>query len=275
LDLATAGKCFLDKKTMPDFWFQLHDCKPVILRKPVYSFDHFIKPRSNQLTDGIADTFVSAVEVLSRRSMRPCRLSRGGFLLGRVRYQQASLRPEKRKNGSAVWVYRWWEKDIRGKPVRRKLQIGGVREYSTESSAQAAADAIRLNINNHSTRNILNKATVRTLWEHYSREELPLKEMSTQDAYLQYVKNWILPRWGDLLLEEVKTVEVERWLRAAEMADGSKAKIKCVMSALFSHAVRWEFCTHNPISSGIPVGVGARAGPALAFAAVPNAAVVL
>jgi len=115
----------------------------------------------------------------------------------------------------------------------------------------------------HSTRNILNKTTVRTLWEHYSREELPLKEMSTQDAYLQYVKNWILPRWGDLLLEEVKTVEVERWLRAAEMADGSKAKIKCVMSALFSHAVRWEFCTHNPISSGIPVGVGGKSGPSV------------
>lgn len=57
-------------------------------------------------------------------------------------------------------------------------------------------------------------------------EELPLKEMSTQNAYLQYAKNWILPRWGDLLLEEVKTVEVERWLRSAEMADGSKAKIK-------------------------------------------------
>ena len=82
-------------------------------------------------------------------------------------------------------------------------------------------------------------------------------------------KNWILPRWGIFLLDEVKTVEVERWLRATELADGTKAKIKCVMSALFSHAVRWEFCGHNPISSGIPVGAGgseARA-PASAISA--------
>jgi integrase len=71
--------------------------------------------------------------------------------------------------------------------------------------------------------------------------------VSTQDAYTVYAKNWILPRWGNLLLEEVKTVEVERWLRAAGLADGTKAKIKCVMSALFSHAVRWEICGHNPI----------------------------
>lgn len=75
------------------------------------------------------------------------------------------------------------------------------------------------------------------------------------------MKNWILPRWGNHLLDEVKTVEVERWLRAAELADGTRSKIKCVMSALFSHAVRWEFCSRNPISSGIPVGKGGARGP--------------
>lgn len=46
-----------------------------------------------------------------------------------------------------------------------------------------------------------------------------------------------------------------------ELADGTKAKIKCVMSALFSHAVRWEFCGQNPISSGLPVGNGGKRGP--------------
>jgi hypothetical protein len=105
------------------------------------------------------------------------------------------------------------------------------------------------------------RTTINTLWEHYSQEELPLKALSTQDAYIIYAKNWIVPRWGNLPLEQVKTVEVERWLRATGVADGTKAKIKCVMSALFSHAVRWEFCGHNPISSGIPVGTGGKRGP--------------
>jgi hypothetical protein len=75
-----------------------------------------------------------------------------------------------------------------------------------ESAAQAAADALRLTINNPSDRRNLRQTTVNTLWEHYCREELPVKEMSTQDAYTVYAKNWILPRWGNLLLEEVKTV---------------------------------------------------------------------
>lgn len=189
------------------------------------------------------------------------RLNRGGILFRRKRYQQGSLRLEERKRGSAVWVYRWWENDITGKPIRRKVQLGSLERYPNESAACAAADALRLTINNQSKRKNLQKTTVNTLWEHYCREEMPLKEISTQDAYLVYGKNWILPRWGSLLLEDIKTIEVERWLRAAEVADGTKAKIKCVMSAVFSHAVRWEFCGHNPISSGIPVGTGGQRGP--------------
>jgi hypothetical protein len=57
-----------------------------------------------------------------------------------------------------------------------------------------------------------------------------------------YAKNWIVPRWGNLPLEQLKTVEVERWLRATGVADGTKAKIKCVMSALFSHAATASLC---------------------------------
>ena len=103
--------------------------------------------------------------------------------------------------------------------------------------------------------------TVQSLWEHYSREELPFKYFSTQDGYCSYAKNWILPRWGPVLLQNVKTVEVERWLRDATGSNGTRAKVKCVMSSLFSHAVRWEFTSSNPISSGIPVGSGGKRGP--------------
>jgi integrase len=182
-------------------------------------------------------------------------------LFKRTRYQHGSIEREERKKGPAVWLYRWWEPDIAGKRVHRKLLIGDVETYPSESAALAAADALRLTINNHSRRKSLQRITINTLWEHYCREEMPLKEMSTQDAYTTYAKNWILPRWDKTQLEEVKTVEVERWLRATEVADGTKAKMKCVMSALFSHAVRWELCGHNPISSGSRVGCGGKRGP--------------
>ena len=84
---------------------------------------------------------------------------------------------------------------------------------------------------------------------------------STQDGYSSYAKNWILPRWGRVPLRTVKTVEVERWLRDATGSNGTKAKAKCVLSALFSRAVRWEFTSNNPISSGIAVGSGGKRCP--------------
>jgi len=140
---------------------------------------------------------------------------------------------------------------------------GAAGIFGTISKRISSMRGSRRSSVNHqqSKRKNLQTTTVNTLWEHYCREEMPLKEISTQDAYLVYGKNWILPRCGSLFLEDIKTVEVERWLRAAEVADGTKAKIKCVMSAVFSHAVRWEFCGHNPISSGIPVGTGGQRGP--------------
>ncbi len=184
------------------------------------------------------------------------------FKRTRISYQQGSLTLEERKRGPAIWVYRWWEKNLNGKPVRRKSQIGTLERYPKQSAAQSAADALRLTINNQARQKALPK-TLSTLWEHYSCEELPLKEISTQDTYTVMVKNWVLPRWGTLSLDRVKTVEVESWLRSVNLADGTKAKIKTVMSALFSHAVRWEFCACNPISSGIPVGSGAKRGPSV------------
>ncbi len=149
----------------------------------------------------------------------------------------------------------------RRKIVHRKLRIGDVETYPSESVAHAAADALRLTINNRCNHGSLQRTTINTVWEHYRREELPVKALSTQDSYIMYAKNWIVPRWGKVQLQQVKTVEVERWLRATDVADGTKAKTKCVMSALFSHAVRWKFCSHNPISSGIPVGSGGKRGP--------------
>jgi integrase len=57
-------------------------------------------------------------------------------------------------------------------------------------------------------------------------------------------------------LTEVKAVDVETWLRALcfpktgiPLARGSRAKIRNIMSALYSHAIRWEWADRNPITS--------------------------
>jgi hypothetical protein len=153
-----------------------------------------------------------------------CRLNKGGILFGRTRYQQGSLILEQRRRGPAVWVYRWWEKDTQGKPVRGKAQLGSLEKYPNESSVQAAADVLRLTINDKALRRRLNTITIATLVQHYREHEMPdifskkrpsigticeheegRKTYSTQETYEGYLKKWVVPKWGTHRLADVKT----------------------------------------------------------------------
>jgi integrase len=188
----------------------------------------------------------------------------------RARYQRGSLRKIKRKDGM-VWVYRWREYQANSTRKRPAMIIGSLEDYPTESLALAAVDRLRLTINQPVSQGIIKDPGVETLVEHYREHELPdiffkdnpenipdedeKKSWSTQDTYDGYLRKWILPRWRSYRLSQVKAVEVERWLKTLSfengkpLAKGSKAKIRNIMSALYSHAIRWEFTDTNPITS--------------------------
>jgi integrase len=73
--------------------------------------------------------------------------------------------------------------------------------------------------------------------------------------------NWITPQWGSHRLGEVRAVDIETWLRKLMPSDGknaapgTKAKIRNIMSAVFSHAVRYQWIEQNPVAT---VRQGAR-----------------
>ena len=73
------------------------------------------------------------------------------------------------------------------------------------------------------------------------------KAFSTRAAYESYLNGWILPRWGDLRIDQVKSVAVEEWLDSIKRAKGTRAKIRNIMSAIFHHAMRYEWVERNPI----------------------------
>jgi integrase len=92
---------------------------------------------------------------------------------------------------------------------------------------------------------------VQTLVEHYREKELGKdsnKTFATCETYQGYFRKWILPRWGNYRLKDVKAVAVEEWLHSLNLANGSKAKIRNIMHAVFNHAVRWEWHDRNPIT---------------------------
>jgi integrase len=170
----------------------------------------------------------------------------------RTRYQQGSVQREKRKRGTDVWVFRWWETASDGSEKRRKAIVGTVKTFPTEATALKAAQALRIDANQDVPLTEAGPETVAELIAHYKLKELAgddqrKKAFSTRAAYECYLRAWILPRWGELKLDQIKPVAVEEWLGSIKRARGTKAKIRNIMSALFQHAMRYEWIERNPI----------------------------
>lgn len=189
----------------------------------------------------------------------------------RTSYQKGSLKLADRKKGK-VWEFRWREVQMDGAIRRKNIVVGTLEEFPNESTVQAAVDALRLAINKQTPQQLIKNISLKTLVHHYREHELPdifnhtkptadvaeedRKSYATQVTYEGYLKKWILPRWGAYRLSEIKAPEVEQWLKSLcfpkthlPLARGSKAKIRNLMSALFSHAIRWEWAEKNPITS--------------------------
>ena len=123
--------------------------------------------------------------------------------------------------------------------------IGTLKEFSSESAASRAAEGLRFKLNQDKRQ--LSPIKFGFLINHYVEHELPKASKSTHKTNLGYIKNWIEPKWHYGLACEMKTMEIEVWLHSITRPDGTKLKIKGIMSTIFSHGVRWELVEHNPI----------------------------
>jgi hypothetical protein len=152
----------------------------------------------------------------------------------------------KNKKADASWLFRYYE-DVKGTRVHRNLKIGTIREYPRRRDAEKAVLSLRSTINS----GVRAPETVNDLVAHYRKHELTLerKAFATVDTHERFLTLYVLPRWGELRLTEVKAVTVEEWLDDLSYAPATKAKIRNLMSALYSHAVRHEWILHNPISN--------------------------
>ena len=156
------------------------------------------------------------------------------------RYQSGCLYREKRRAVPDVWVFRY-----RDGQSNRKEQVGTVEQFPTRKAAMKGCELLRANIN----RETRSPRTVAELVTHYTAKELPNKTPYTAEVYAGYLKMWIQPKWNGHSLSDVKAVAVETWLGSLPLANGTKAKLRNLMHALYNHAMRWEFFDRNPITS--------------------------
>jgi integrase len=74
------------------------------------------------------------------------------------------------------------------------------------------------------------------------------KAFAAIENHLVQTRLYIEPRWGQYRFDAVRTMQVEEWLHSLPLAPASKTKLKSAFSVLYSHAIRYEWLTFNPIS---------------------------
>jgi integrase len=178
----------------------------------------------------------------------------------RQRYQKGSLTKVHRANGPSEWVLRYRVTLGDGRRVQRQAVIGTTEQYKTKSQAEKAADQARLTINHMSPAAQL--PTVGLIAQHFKDVELTdaneRRAWSTKQNYKEMLNLFILPRWENTLMQDVKSVAVEAWLAtlmstknpAKPLEDPTKQRIRNIFSVLFTHGQRFEFVQagHNPIA---------------------------
>src|SRR5207244_61753 len=126
------------------------------------------------------------------------------------RYQSGCLYREKRKYGPSAWVFRF-----RDGQHNRKQIIGTVEQFPSRKAAMQACELLHAYINRDSRV----PCTVAELVSHYQQHELPNKTPYTGEVYAGYLKTWILPKWSEQSLSDVRTVAVEAWLGTLPLAN--------------------------------------------------------
>ena len=161
----------------------------------------------------------------------------------RVRYQFGSLELVEGAKQD-VWTFRFYQPGADGKREYRRIRVGTTEQYPTETAALKALEGLRLSVNSGKLQ--VANPMLGAVIERYQREELP-ERFSTQVSYKSLLRRWVEPKWKDISLGEVRTLEVEHWLKSLPLAPKTRANLRNLMHVIFECARRWELVSSNPI----------------------------
>jgi integrase len=152
------------------------------------------------------------------------------------RHASGSVRFDKRRK---TWNYLWYES---GK--RRSKLIGTKQEYPTKAAAWKEAERLQIRPHEKPT-----GETVRSVITRYEAERMPSRH-STARIYRSFLRNHVIPKWGDTHIQDVQPRPVELWLRELPLSPKSKTHVRSLLHGLVEFAM-WAGLldmARNPIS---------------------------
>jgi len=135
--------------------------------------------------------------------------------------------------------------------------IGSIGDLPRKSDAWRAAEPLRQTVSDDKPAGPAQ--TVRQLAQRYESERLPGRS-ETARVYRSWLRNHILPQWGDKAITDLQPRPVELWLRQLDLSPKSRAHVRNLLHVLVDFAM-WSGAlqvSRNPLDLVVVKGATKR-----------------
>ena len=169
-------------------------------------------------------------------------------------YQRGSLKKLPRKEGE-TWVLRYRVTKPDGRRVEHIMPVALVRDFPREKDAWREVDKLGLLLRINDDPGDV-RIRFDALAEHYLKNDFgadavrPKTERTTLNTQ-QIVRGYLIPRWGKEIADDIKPLDIQRWLKSLRTDDGlawtTISKFRGTMLRAYKVGILHEHVTRNPL----------------------------
>src|SRR5208337_375047 len=169
-------------------------------------------------------------------------------------YQRGALRKVRRKAGE-MWFLRYRVTEAGGRRVENTVPVGLVRDFPKEEDVWREVDRlgllVRINDDSAHTRIRFNNLAEHYLKADFGTDAIRPKSVNTIPIVEHYVRDYLTARWGMEIAEDIKPLELQRWLKSlhddAGLAWTTIAKIRGIMHRIYKVGILHDRVSINPV----------------------------
>jgi integrase len=169
-------------------------------------------------------------------------------------YQRGSLKKVKRREGE-IWVLRYRVTNSEGRRVENVMPIGLVREFPKDKDAWREADrlglTVRINDSPPPGRIHFDFLAEQYLKADFGADSVRPKSVNTTSHVEHIVRAYLIPRFGNETAEDIKPLDIQRWLKSLVESGGlawtTVSKMRGVMSRIYKVGILHERVAKNPV----------------------------
>jgi integrase len=169
-------------------------------------------------------------------------------------YQRGSLKKLRRKGGE-TWVLRYRVTKADGRRVEHIMPVALVGDFPKEKDAWREVNRLGLLVRiNDDPVDV--RIRFDALAEHYLRNDFgadavrPKTERTTLNTQ-QIVRGYLIPRWGKEIADDIKPLDIQRWLKSLHTDQGlawtTISKFRGTMLRVYKVGILHEHVTRNPV----------------------------